>query len=312
MVQMTKLNPKVSVVIPAHNRPAEVDKAIASVMAQTEKDFEIIVVDDCSSDDGKTVAAIAKWLEAHPDRIKLIKHDVNKGVSGARNTGINAATGDYIALLDSDDEWHPDKLEKQLAFLRQQPDPENTICLCDFLAKPKAGDRGQEVLWLPSHNPDLSKAILSGGVYNMGSTMLAHRKVFEKTGQFIEGMNVAEDYEWLVRHIARRGVCVAAPEVLSTYMSEFDKGYPRQAEQLKRVFQMHARTIRQNLGLNAYRYFIGGINEHLFHTARRNGRRVDAAIHLVKSTVMPFRFAHKVRGSITRRLYRQTGPRRHL
>ena len=101
--------PQVSVVIPVHNRPVAVRCAIDSVRAQTCQDFEIIVVDDGSTDD--TIAAV----EAIGDpRITLVKHQRNLGASPARNSGIRAGSAPYVAFLDSDDEWLPTRLEKLL------------------------------------------------------------------------------------------------------------------------------------------------------------------------------------------------------
>src|SRR3954471_13927034 len=97
--------PRVSVVIPAHNRAATLGRAVESVLSQTRQDFEIAIVDDASTDG--TVAAIAAM---HDDRIRLIRHDRNRGACAARNTGIRAGSAPFVAFLDSDDEWLPHKL----------------------------------------------------------------------------------------------------------------------------------------------------------------------------------------------------------
>ena len=106
---MSSLSPKVSVVIPVFNRPAAVRRAIESVLAQTCQDFEIIVVDDGSTDE--TPAVVAGLADP---RMTLIQHEGNRGGSAARNTGLRAASAEYVAFLDSDDEWLPRKLERQL------------------------------------------------------------------------------------------------------------------------------------------------------------------------------------------------------
>src|SRR5215468_5764628 len=102
--------PRVSVVVPVFNRPIAVARAINSVLVQTCQDFEIIVVDDASTDD--TAAAVASIRDS---RVRSIRHDRNRGGSAARNTGIEAAGAPLVAFLDSDDEWLPSKLERQLA-----------------------------------------------------------------------------------------------------------------------------------------------------------------------------------------------------
>ena len=97
----------VSVIIPTHNRSDFLRSAIASVLNQTYQDFELIVVDDASTDN--TAEAVAEFND---ERIKLLRHDTNKGGSAARNTGILASECDYIALLDDDDEWLLEKLSR--------------------------------------------------------------------------------------------------------------------------------------------------------------------------------------------------------
>ena len=97
--------PLVSVIIPTFNRAEVVSRAVNSVLNQTFKDFECIVVDDGSTDETDSV------LRGFADKIKVIKTE-NRGVSAARNTGAKLAAGKYIAFLDSDDEWKPKKLQK--------------------------------------------------------------------------------------------------------------------------------------------------------------------------------------------------------
>jgi glycosyltransferase involved in cell wall biosynthesis len=106
----------VSVVLPTFNRGYCLERAIRSVLGQTYPDWELIVVDDGSTDDTQAV------LESFKDpRIRVFRHSVNRGVAAARNTGLAAARGEFIAFLDSDDEWRPDKLTKQLDVMTRAP-----------------------------------------------------------------------------------------------------------------------------------------------------------------------------------------------
>lgn len=107
--------PHVSIVVPAYNTLASLPETIGSLLAQTYKDFEIIVVDDGSTD------GTAAWVEGQTDpRIRLFRQ-VNRGLAGARNGGILAARGVLIGFCDGDDLWEPEKLEKHVAFLDQNP-----------------------------------------------------------------------------------------------------------------------------------------------------------------------------------------------
>jgi glycosyltransferase involved in cell wall biosynthesis len=119
-------SPTVSVIIPAYNRAYIIGRSMQSVLDQTYKDFELIIVDDGSSDNTEEV------VRAFNDqRIRYIKHASNRGVSAARNTGIKAARGKYIAFQDSDDEWLPQKLEKQMALFEQDTKGDLGLVVCE-------------------------------------------------------------------------------------------------------------------------------------------------------------------------------------
>lgn len=110
--------PKVSVIIPVYNSSKYVSEAIASVFAQTYQDFEIIVIDDGSTDNSREI--IEDFIEKYPSKINYI-YQKNKGIAGARNTGIKNAKGSLIALLDADDKWHPARLEKEIVIIESSP-----------------------------------------------------------------------------------------------------------------------------------------------------------------------------------------------
>src|SRR5438132_12765470 len=110
---MTKTAPTVSVIIATHNRARLLRRAIHSVLAQTFEDWELLVVDDGSTDNTETIAVSLQDL-----RICYLRHEVNRGLSAARNTGIRISRGEYVAFLDDDDEWLPKKLERELEVFR--------------------------------------------------------------------------------------------------------------------------------------------------------------------------------------------------
>jgi glycosyltransferase involved in cell wall biosynthesis len=112
---MKRMAPLITIVIPSFNRKAKLCRAVASVLSQDFEDFEIIVVDDASTDG--TRAALARISDP---RLRVLCHEKNEGGGAARNTGIRAAAGDFVAFLDSDDEWLPDKLTRNLACVRER------------------------------------------------------------------------------------------------------------------------------------------------------------------------------------------------
>lgn len=106
----------ISIITPAFNAERYIEKTISSVLNQTYSNWEMIIVDDCSTD---ATASIAKEYSYKDKRIKVITHEKNQGVAAARNTALKAANGSYIAFLDSDDMWKPEKLEKQYFFMEK-------------------------------------------------------------------------------------------------------------------------------------------------------------------------------------------------
>lgn len=105
----TENKPTVSIIIPTYNRRQSIGRFIKSVLNQTYRDFELIIVDDGSTDNTRELVA-----GFNNERIRYVRHEENKGEAAARNTGIKAARGEYIASHDSDDEWLHEKLAKQI------------------------------------------------------------------------------------------------------------------------------------------------------------------------------------------------------
>ena len=108
--------PLVSVIMPAYNSEQFIEKAIRSALAQTYSNLEMIVIDDCSKD--STVQIVQK-LAQEDNRVRLIQNETNAGAANSRNKGMDCSRGAYVALLDSDDIWHPDKLQKQIKLAQE-------------------------------------------------------------------------------------------------------------------------------------------------------------------------------------------------
>jgi teichuronic acid biosynthesis glycosyltransferase TuaG len=108
----------VSIIVPVYNAARYIAETIEMVNAQTYKDWELILVDDASKDD--SVAVIENIIKSQGKRIRLIRKNKNEGAAAARNSGIDAAAGQYIAFLDADDIWKPEKLEKQIRFMEEK------------------------------------------------------------------------------------------------------------------------------------------------------------------------------------------------
>ena len=189
-------SPEISVIIPSYNAVESTISSIQSVLSQTFTDFEIVVVDDASDED------IRPTIDKLADpRIQSIRHATNKGASAARNTGIKAAKGQYVAFLDSDDVWLPHKLSEQHSYMEEviSRKPDVKASCTSFLIKRLNGRVRQRIL---RRSENLDHPFLKGCNVSPGSTLMAHRSLFEDTevGLFPEDMRRLEDWDWLLRY----------------------------------------------------------------------------------------------------------------
>ena len=186
---MSSQLPLVSAVIPTYNRASLVVRAINSVLAQTLQDIEIIVVDDASSDDTESVV---KSLT--DSRIKYIRHPTNRNGSAARNTGIKAATGQYVALLDSDDRWLPNHLATKINYLQtnscQGVFGSYYIYYSDELIR--------EIRCQQPHDCSLAEYILSGKGDTRTSTFVFETDAIQKI-LFDESLGKHQDWDLAIR-----------------------------------------------------------------------------------------------------------------
>ena len=200
IIHNTSRQPKLSVIIPLYNKAPYVKKALESVFAQTYTDFELIIVDDGSSDDS---LAIAK--QCITDRCAVDRHDgcrsalpveiieqANSGVSAARNNGVSTSSGDYIAFLDADDWWEPTFLEKMAQLIEDYP--EAGLYASNYIYY-KSGKTRVAVSNIETGYFNYPKAYYEGGAMPVTSiSVVIPRKVFDETGGFPLGIKLGEDF----------------------------------------------------------------------------------------------------------------------
>src|SRR5262245_38128505 len=201
--------PKVSVIIPTHNRAHFLRDAISSVFNQTFQDFEIIVVDDASTDNTSEIVAAF-----NDERIRFLRHDANKGGSAARNTGILNSQCDYIAFLDDDDEWLPEKLAKQMDTLLESP-PEVGCVYTGHVMVDRTSGRVIDHR-PPTKRGDLSKDLLISNCIGGTSSVLLRKNCLQKVGLFDENLPRSQDYDLWLR-IANGFLFEYVPEPLYKY-----------------------------------------------------------------------------------------------
>jgi len=247
---MTTLMPKVSIVIPTYNRAKLLKRAIHSVLNQTYQDYEIIIVDDGSTDNTEEVVR-----SFNDNKVIYIKHERNKGAPAARNTGIRAARGEYVAFQDSDDEWLPEKLEKQIKAFKTAS-TEIGIVYTGFWRI-----EGDKRTFFPSPNITpkegaIHDALLKGNFVGTPST-LVKKECFEKAGMFDEKLPMLEDWELWIR-ISKCYCFKYIDEALAiSYYnpgSVNEQGCLIEAQTLKLMLEKHFEDIKRNRGLLASYY----------------------------------------------------------
>jgi glycosyltransferase involved in cell wall biosynthesis len=186
---------QVSVIIPAFNRAEYIKETVNSVLTQDYPNVDLIVVDDGSTDG--TYEILSEY--AGQDKLKLLAHPgrENKGQSAALNLGLEAASGDFIAILDSDDLFLPGKLSAQVEYLNSHPDVGLVYGMGEGVDG--SGRWIYDILSLDHHEPNDPNAILLDCYFHLPVNAIVRRKIYEQVGSFDEGFRAAQDHDMLVR-----------------------------------------------------------------------------------------------------------------
>jgi glycosyltransferase involved in cell wall biosynthesis len=207
--------PLVSVIIPTYNRATLLPRAVESVLSQTFRDFECIIVDDCSDDGMNTHGSVTTAGPA----LRYVRLPAHCGVSTARNTGVGHSCGQWLAFLDSDDEWHPEKLERQIAWLSRNPG------IRIFQTKEFWIRHGKRV------NPPKTHEKPEGYIFEQSlkrcmitpSSVMIERGLFSETGGFNESLRACEDYDLWLRITCRQPVGLVKEYLLTRYGGHADQ-----------------------------------------------------------------------------------------
>jgi glycosyltransferase involved in cell wall biosynthesis len=234
----------VSVIVPTYNREKTILRAINSILKQTYKDIEIIIIDDYSNDNTQEVVK-----SLNNDKIKYIKQDKNRGACAARNIGIKLAKGEYIAFLDSDDEWLPEKIEKQIKFLKTN---NADIVFCSYVCYVD-----NKKLIIPNKKIDtnvLYEKLLYGNFITTGS-ILGKAKCFNDVNF---DLNLPRFQDWdLVINMTQKYNIQHLPEILTINYVQKDsisKDDRKAIEALKIIYSklLHLNCIDNSVKANFY------------------------------------------------------------
>jgi len=267
-MKMDPINPLISVVIPTYNHGQFIEEAIESVLAQTYKNLEVIVIDDGSTDNTRQA------LEKYNKEINYI-YQKNIGVSSARNRGISVAKGELIAFLDSDDAWLPEKLELQADLMSENKSISLVACgvyITDYLG-------GIKREWTPknplTHTEFLGQLRIRNDFIN-SSSALVRRECFKRIGGFDESLQFGEDWDmWLriakyyeMRFVEKPLVKIrkhsnlrsySKVEIIKTDIKKIIKNNLVQEEEIRRKAYSYLYTDLAGLCLSENRKLVGAI-----------------------------------------------------
>jgi len=245
MLLNKKYQPLISVIIPTFNRGYTINKTIKSVINQTYKNLEIIIVDDGSTDDTQKVVK-----NNNDKRIKYLRHKKNKGGSAARNTGIKHSHGKYIAFLDSDDLFFDNKLEKQFNILNNLSSQYAGIC-CNTIIKTNFGSFISDINQEKTIKRDLIYKILSMDIkWRAGSTLMIRKNIIKDVGFWDETFPRHQDYEFLIKIIEKYKIFIITEPLVTVTRDITSNPSANTLEKAKNKF------------LNKFEYQIKNFSQH--------------------------------------------------
>ena len=301
--------PRVSVIIPIYNGAATIERALKSVFEQTFTDFEIVVVDDGSTDD--TPSVLARFA----DRIRIIRQ-ANRGFPGARNTAIAASRGELLALIDHDDHWLQRKLEFSVAAL--DSDPGASLVYSDLVVVNEAGEesRSSPIEAATAHAPSMDE-MLARMWPIMPSTVVMRRTTFDRAGGFGENLHQDLDFWLLMRE---QGNFIYLPDKLVRFT--FGQLYPKvlnrdigpkpivdlirarygsRADGWVEEFIQHRVRMIANAGvIEMSRGNLAGARRCFIRVLRYNPRHVKSYLRIAR-TYLPTKIARALSGRAARR-----------
>jgi glycosyltransferase involved in cell wall biosynthesis len=268
--------PLVSVVIPAYNAAWCVGKAVDSVLAQDFRDFEVIVVNDGSTDDTAAV------LAGYGDAIRVV-HQANGGMSSARNAGIRAARGELIAFLDSDDWWLSGKLRRQVELMQMNPD----VGFSSTAARIEDSQRQLIDIWECGEWDRSFLVHLFGnnaGIAGGSSALMVRRGPLDVLGGYDESLDGVEDADLWIRLAAILDyACIAEPlVVIRKHSASVSHNLDVMQQSVARVMRKNRHLLPPNLQGGYWRGTLAGIYGDYAKRRYRAGRRGAALVDVVR------------------------------
>ena len=276
--------PIVSVIIPTYNRAHLINRAVQSVLNQTYQNFELIIVDDGSTDNTKEVLR-----ELSDKRIKSVYLEENSRTSAVpRNKGIGVSRGDYIAFLDSDDEWLPKKIAKQLGFFKTSKKKNLGFIGCNCWSVDENGRR--VLIKSPKYKnyQSFKDGVLAGfPLFGIGSSMLIKKSVIKEIGLFDERIRHGNLKDMIIRVSRKYDFGVPSKSLVNIYSHKnnvtHNLSFKKKERDLNYVFRKHRKYYKNKINSNRLRCVA---SRHILDDRVKNGRKY----FLTSIHIHPFNF----------------------
>jgi len=272
----------VSVIIPYYNREEFIDEAVQSVLAQTLEPLEIIIVNDCSRESSR------RYLDRYADVCTILDLKVNVGLSGSRNAGIHAAHGQFIALLDDDDYWLPQKLELQRKYMKEHPACSAVTCSVSAFFS----DRPDQLWTRFGPGPITLAQAMIEEYWAVPSSLMIRRGAMLDVGGFDERFRECEDRDFMIRFCATGHRIQGIPTVLVRYRRT---GQNSLSERRWRMFGVHIRIVWLHRALFYRAYGIRGMVNFLLGTLYKTTNNTTYIHRVVKLIVRVVKLKWRIR-----------------
>jgi glycosyltransferase involved in cell wall biosynthesis len=271
----------VSVVVPAYGRPDYLDAAVESVADQTYGPIELVVVDDCSPDPIEPIVAAAETGAL--DSVRVVRHEVNRGANAARNTGIEASTGEFVAFLDDDDNWRPEKVEKQVRAFERGGDDVGFV----YTGQENVTADGTTTNYrVPETRGWVTRDLFRGAPLCPFSSVMVRRSVVDAAGLLDTRFPSWQDREWYLRISEECAFEVVAEplavrrvdshgQISDNYEQKRDVSYP--------LFLEKHRPLARKYGKRHEKALVAAQSRSLAHAALMTGHYRDAVRFLLRS-----------------------------
>lgn len=233
---MQKTQPLVSIIIPTYNRPELLKRAIQSVLTQTYKNIEIIVVDDNSDLD------LNHFREEYSS-VSFLTNSENRGACYSRNRGFEEANGEYVNFLDDDDELYPEKIERQIERFKVSDDEKLGMITCHLIDQRS----GKEVTVRNKVRGDIYRELLARYAVSGTETMLFKKKVLQKVGVFDETLPANQEYDLLIRVCEKYSVDFIDEVLTKKHRSvnQINTNFEKKITGAKRLYNKHRERFKR-------------------------------------------------------------------